>query len=181
MRRIYDTLLRDDNGEIIPWAAESWEFVDTTVELTLRDGMIFHDGEPVTVEDAVFSYNYLLGVAPEQMAVALQNIESAEAVDDSTMRVILNSTDASFPRTSLALIPIIPRHIWEGREDPFDWDPVAEDMVIGSGPFMLDSWVQGQENALSVHEDHWVAPDYDGVRVRTLGQADAVSSAMLSG
>ncbi|MPZ52625.1 MAG: hypothetical protein GEU79_07815 [Acidimicrobiia bacterium] len=182
MRRIYDTLLRDDNGEIIPWAAESWEAVDdTTFELTLRDGMTFHDGEPVTVDDAVFSYNYLAEQAPPQMAVGLRNVESAEAVDDSTMRITMAQSDASFPRTSLAFIPILPQHVWEGRENPYDWQPAAEDMVIASGPWILDSWARNQEHIFSIHEDHWMAPDYDGVRVQALGQADAIAAAMTSG
>lgn len=182
IRLLHDTFLRDDQGEMIPWAAESFEAIDdTTIELTLREGMTFHDGEPVTVDDAVFSINYAKEHEPPHFAVALERIEDAEAVDDRTLRINLTEPDAAFFRASLGFLPIVPQHVWEDVEDPLTYDVVAEDAVIGSGPFVFESWAQGQEHMLSVHEDHWEAPAYDGIRKATLGQADAVAAAMVSG
>ena len=59
---MFDTLLWEDStGEPIPWLAESWESSDDGLEwrFTLREGAVFHDGEPVTSEDVVFSYEYM--------------------------------------------------------------------------------------------------------------------------
>lgn len=80
LRFIYDPFLRfDDHGDLMPWAATSWKFVDdTTIELTLRDGMTFHDGRPVTADDAAFSINYLLEWQPPASSFALEGMEGAE-------------------------------------------------------------------------------------------------------
>ena len=62
LRMMYDTILkRDADLNIIPWMAESWKVVDyTTVDIVLRDGMKFHDGKPVTVEDVKFTFDYII-------------------------------------------------------------------------------------------------------------------------
>jgi ABC-type transport system substrate-binding protein len=58
---IFDTLVwRDGSGQTIPWLATDWQVSDDklTWTFTLRDGVKWHDGKPLTVEDVVFSYEY---------------------------------------------------------------------------------------------------------------------------
>ena len=56
-RWVYDTFaLISYDGKLIPWAAESWQWVDSThINIKLRKGMKFHDGKLVTVDDALHS------------------------------------------------------------------------------------------------------------------------------
>jgi peptide/nickel transport system substrate-binding protein len=182
LRMIYDPFLTYDQSELVPWAAESWNRVDdTTIELKLREGMTFHDGQPVTADDAVFSINYMVELQPPAMSDALARIVSAERVDDLTFRVTLTQPDPAVFTQSLTDLVILPQHIWEGVADPLNWNPVDAGGVIGSGPFTFESWTPNQAHDLGVHTGHWAAPDYDGIRRLSLGQADAVRAAMADG
>jgi peptide/nickel transport system substrate-binding protein len=182
LKLIYDPFITYDQSELVPWAAEDWSRIDdTTVELTLRQGMTFHDGQPVTADDAVFSINYMLQLQPPGMSDALASIAGAEKVDDLTFRVSLTQPDPAIFTQALTDLVILPQHIWEGVPDPLQWNPIDSGGVIGSGPFTFGSWTPNQEHVLGVHTAHWAAPDYDGIRRLALGQADAVRSAMVDG
>lgn len=182
MRMIYDTFLSFDEGELVPWAAEDWEFVDdTTLEVTLREGMDFHDGTPVTAKDAVFSLNLVLEEQPAGLSDAVEPVEGVEQVDDLTFRINLSEPTPTFPTASLTTLFILPEHIWKNVEDPLSYDPIADDAVVGSGPFAFESWEPSVSHQLSTSESHWAAPGYDGIRRLNLGQADAVRAALADG
>jgi peptide/nickel transport system substrate-binding protein len=181
MRFIFDPYLRTEGSKIIPWAATSWKNVDeTTVELKLRDGMTFHDGKPVTADDAVFSINLMVKVKPPVLANGLVGITSAEKVDHLTFRIKLAQPNPAIFRQLTALM-ILPKHIWEKVDDPLRWDPIPNNAVIGSGPFAFVRWDRNQVHVLKTYKQHWAAPAYDGLRRLSLGQADAIRAAMLDG
>ncbi|TNF17982.1 MAG: hypothetical protein EP318_19725, partial [Rhodobacteraceae bacterium] len=103
VRLIYDTFGKiNSEGDVSPWAAESWEFVDdTTLRVKLRDGMTFHDGEAVTSEDAAFTLNMAVEAQPPSMAARVSNIETVETVDDLHFDIRLKTPDAAFVTTGL--------------------------------------------------------------------------------
>jgi peptide/nickel transport system substrate-binding protein len=181
-RHVYDTFTRISyDGKLIPWAAESWKVVDpTTVDITLRQGMKFHDGQPVTVDDAVFSFNYWIKWQPPLWTAGITNQQSAEKIDDRVFRVKLKQPWAAFFAVDLSFAVLLPKHIWEkvpeqvGVAKPWDWDPIAANAVIGSGPFKFDSWRQAQELVVKANPEHWAAPRIDGYRQLMLTTADAV-------
>ncbi len=182
LKFVYDPYVRFDGGDIVPWAVASWEPLDdTTLELKLREGMTFHDGKPVTAEDAVFSLNMMVEQQPPVLADSLAGIESAEAIDDLTFRLKLAEPNPAILRQGLTDLVILPKHVWENVDDPMNWDPIADDAVIGSGPYTFESWDRNQQHVLGVHKDHWAAPAYDGLRRLSLGQADAIRAAMVDG
>jgi len=80
LRMIYDRLIQvGPDGGIVPWAATSINAVDSnTVDITLRDGMKFHDGKPVTVEDVKFTFDYCL---KWKAPFFLSSLEKFESVD----------------------------------------------------------------------------------------------------
>ena len=184
VRFIFDTFAKNNSeGETVPWAAADWTWVDeTTLEVTLRDGMTFHDGEAVTADDAVYTINTIVEIAPPAVSSRTSNIASAEKVDDLTFRINLDAPDAAFEITVLTYMFILPEHIWSAHDgDLLEWDIVADDAVIGSGPFQFQTWRPNEIHELATYPDHWEAPEYDGLRRLALGQADAVRSAMLDG
>lgn len=158
------------------WAAESVEQPDdTTYEVTLRDGLEFHDGEPVTAEDIEFTYTY----GAEQSASlrgVLGNLDEITVEDDLSLTFHMSQPDATFALRALAGRDsgILPRHILEDVDDPSGWDQ-DEDMFIGSGPFSLNSYSPGEELVLDAHEAHQFAPNVD--RVVRIQAADAASAA----
>lgn len=184
VRFVYDTFAKNNSeGQTIPWAASAWEFTDpTTVKITLREGMTFHDGEAVTADDAVFTLSKAVELNPPAMSSRIANIAGAEKIDDLTFNVKLKTADASFITTVLPYAFIVPEHIWANYEgDLIARDVVAEGVVIGSGPFKFKTWRVNEVHELDANKDHFHAPKYDGIRRLALGQADAIRSAMLSG
>ena len=61
-RNIYETLVvYDDNGKLIPWLAESWEYEDDcTINFKIREGVKFHNGEELKASDVIFTLNRLV-------------------------------------------------------------------------------------------------------------------------
>ncbi|WBU63544.1 ABC transporter substrate-binding protein [Paracoccus aerodenitrificans] len=184
LRFVYDTFAKTDvEGNIVPWAAESWEFTDaSTLRVTLREGMTFHDGEPVTADDAVFTLNTAVEIQPPAMVARIGSIERAEMVDELTFDIHLTNPDASFVPTALTFLFILPEHHWADYEgDMVDRDVVADGVAIGSGPFSFRSWRVNEVHELDTHTAHWAAPDYDGIRRLALGQPDAIRAALTDG
>lgn len=184
LRFVFDTFAKNNSaGETIPWAAESWNFVDDrTVEIRLREGMNFHDGEPVTAGDAVFTLQNVIEWQPAAMSARIGNLESVEEVDDRTFRIRLKQPDAAFETTVLTYLFILPEHVWaDAPENAVDWDIVAAGKVIGSGPFRFKTWRVNEVHELETFAEHFNAPGYDGIRRLALGQADAIRAAMLDG
>lgn len=98
--QIYDTLMREDpeTGEILPGLAVAWESPDPlTFRYTLREGVKFHNGEPVTAEDVAFTFNRIAdpneGAWEQYMFV---NVKEAVALDDNTVEVHMNRFDHQF-------------------------------------------------------------------------------------
>jgi len=184
VRFIFDTFAKNNSdGQTVPWAAESWTWIDdTTIQVTLRDGMSFHDGEAMTADDAVYTINTIVQLKPPAMSSRTSNITGAEKVDDLTFTISLENPDAAFEITVLTYMFILPEHIWSnGPEDLIEWDIVADDAVIGSGPFKFKTWRQNEVHELESNADHFQAPQYDGIRRLALGQADAIRSALIDG
>lgn len=173
LRYIYDKLVRVNlEGEPTGSAASDWEIVnDTTIDVTLREGLTFHDGEPLTVEDVDFTFNYMLDNGVPYFQAFLEPIESVEATDDKTIRFILKEPYASFINSTLGQIPILPKHIWEPMEDPTEYDNLEP---IGSGPFILDSWRRGEEIKFKTFKDYHEDIEIDEYIYRIYGQAEGL-------
>lgn len=97
-RAIWDGLLYRDpaTGEYKGNLATEWKWIDdVTLELKLREGVTFHNGEPFNADDVVHTVNYVAN--PDNGIVVQRNVswmDHAEKVDDYTVRIIL---DAPFP------------------------------------------------------------------------------------
>ena len=140
---VFSIVLRYD-GELnlMPWAAESYKLINPTIyELKQRSGMKWHDGKLVTIEDAKFTFDYLLKWKPPFWDSFMSPVQSAEVLDASTLRVNLNGPSATFATMSLVQIAILPKHVWEnvpdkvGVKTPMEWDAPGKGGMIGSGPF----------------------------------------------
>jgi peptide/nickel transport system substrate-binding protein len=157
---IYDTLARfDENLEILPWAAESWDFVDnTTVDVKLREGMTFHDGVAVTADDLVFTVNLAKENQFSRWLGVLDVVDSVEKVDDLTVRFNLTKTFAAFESSILTFIFIVPKHLWEDVADPLTYENPEP---IGSGPWTFGHWRKSESWLWERNPDHWNPPNVD--------------------
>ncbi len=184
MRMYYDKLVRlTPEIEPDPWAAEEIiEVDDRTVDVIIRDGMEFHDGEPVTVEDIKFSFDYFIENDFAYFRPFFGPIDEVEIIDSSTVRFHLEEPYSPFITVTLSQIVILPEHIWSEIDNPSDLAP-DEIPTVGSGPFQFETYDRGEYKALSVFEEHFSAGDIaiDGIDYITYADSEGVFTGLVTG
>ncbi len=149
---LWDTLtLLNDNLEVEPHLAESWRLVNNfTWEITLRQGVTFHNGEPFDAQAVRFSIERAESI-PDSMERFAQNInlEGVEIIDDYTVRLTTRQTIVNLP-FHLAFLEILPP-VYYSETHP-DQLAVAP---VGSGPYQLLQWVPGEALALEPVSTYW--------------------------
>ncbi|GIW11530.1 MAG: diguanylate phosphodiesterase [Dehalococcoidia bacterium] len=129
---LYDALIRLDRAsDALPWAAEQWELLTGPVwRFTLRPGLVFSNGDPLTADDVAFTAQTALANR-WPIAAALVNVATVRAVDERMVDFEMKVPDASV-LPALSGLWVLPRRYYEevGR-DGFAAKP------IGSGPYEL--------------------------------------------
>jgi peptide/nickel transport system substrate-binding protein len=177
---VWDRLMRiGPDGTATPWSAEKAEWRDnTTLDVTLRPGQMWHDGQPVTVDDVVFSFQAPAGTMAPMYKPFVTNIADVSALDDKVVRFKLKAPNAGFLVTSLGKVNLTPKHIWE----PLLKDLAAkgqtaeqyqEPAPIGSGPFRLARFNLSEEVVLEGNTKHWRAPKMSRWIMRVVTNNDA--------
>lgn len=139
---LYTPLIRyDEELNVEPYLAESWVLEgDTAVVFRLRQDVRWHDGEPVTAEDVVFTFDLAKDPSTASLLASafLSEVERAEALDPYTVR--FDFTRPFAQALESFWWPPVPRHLLEGVEPselrvaPFNRSPV------GSGPYRFVEW-----------------------------------------
>ena len=139
---VYDTLVWKDDQGVIPWLAEKWEMSKDakTWTFTLRPGVNWQDGKPLTARDVVFTFDYLKQHPVEWFSLGM--IKAVEAKDERTVVFSLASSYMPFLQQVAGNVPIIPEHIWGSIEDPRK--EASPELVVGSGPYKLVSYDRAQ-------------------------------------
>ncbi|HBO14948.1 MAG TPA: twin-arginine translocation pathway signal protein [Porticoccaceae bacterium] len=176
---IWDRMMRiGPTGLAEPWAAESVEWSDDAKSCTikLRDGMMWHDGKPVTADDVVFSFTAPVKFAPMYKPF-VDGIANIEVVDASTIRFELSEPNAAFETSTLAKLNLVPKHVWEpllaALEDGGNAESILEESRIGSGPFKFNRWKTQQEVVLDANADHWAPPKMERWILRIILNVEA--------
>ncbi len=185
---VWDRLMRiGPDGLAQPWAAEKVEWVDgQTVDVTLRQGMKWHDGQPVTVDDVVFSFQAPMGEEAPMYKPFVSRIAGIEATDENTVRFTLSEPYVPFETASLAKINLIPKHIWEPvikdlETKPENAEKFQEEVPIGSGPFKFVAWKSSEEIVLEANPEHFSPPKMNRWVLRFVANPEAVLGMMHSG
>jgi peptide/nickel transport system substrate-binding protein len=187
---VWDRVMRiGPDGLAQPWAAESVEWEDdTNLIVKLRSGMMWHDGQPVTVEDVKFSFEAPNSGEAPMYAPFTRRITNIEILDDSTLRFTLSEPWVAFEVASLAKVNIIPKHIWEPLiNDLLASDQNAQNLTIeqapaiGSGPFKFVNWVEGETAILTANRDHFSPPKADGWVIRILPNQESALGQIQTG
>jgi peptide/nickel transport system substrate-binding protein len=182
----YDALtnVAASDFETTPSLAESWVTSDDglTVTYTLREGLQWSDGEPLTSEDIVWN----IETSNEQFWLnhydTTQNL-TAVAIDERTVEITSAVPDPKLPNLG---IWILPKHIWE---------PVATDDIavteydgldgVGSGPFVITDYREQQSVTMAVNPNWWGwegnEPAVDEVVFRYFQNPDAMVAALQTG
>jgi len=172
---------RDAQARLRPGLAESWRLVnDTTWEFKLRKGVTFHNGEPFTAEDVVFTIERVPNVpnSPASYAVYTKPITRAEIVDPWTIRFSTAAVHPLLP-TDLSQIHILTRSI-AGHATTADFN--SGRAAIGTGPYRLVSYSHGDRLELARNEAYWgEKPAWERVDYRIIGNDAARVAALRSG
>ncbi|GIW06957.1 MAG: ABC transporter substrate-binding protein [Dehalococcoidia bacterium] len=135
---LYDSLVRlDKSADAVPWAAERWDLVNgTTWRFTLRHGLVFGNGDPLTASDVAFTANAAIeGRWP--IAGGFGNVAAVKAVDARTVDFEMKVADASILPGITALWILPERYYRSVGRDGFAAKP------IGSGPYELVEFRNG--------------------------------------
>ena len=148
-----------DNVTLEPWLAESYEVSSDGLEITfrLRDDIYFSDGEPVTTDDVIFTYETI--VNPQIDAANIANmyvdVEKVVRLDDRVVKFFMKRPYfKSLETLSFTWsIGIFPKHIYQ-FVNAEDFNKHRSDPT-GSGPYVFEKWAVGREVVLRRNENYW--------------------------
>ena len=170
---IFDLLVDvdPDTAEVVPELARSWEVSDDQLTYTffLQEGVVFHDGEPVTAEDVEFTIESILDPgylgqwrsrlanivgADEYTEASADKVAGVEVLDDHTISITLAAPDASFLAITVReVLKVIPKHLLEG-EGPIGPDHPFSLHPIGSGPYEFVEYTE-EKTTFSAFDGYW--------------------------
>lgn len=155
--KIYESLVTLSHElKPIPRLAESWEVSDDGLnyKFNLRKNVKWHDGQPFTSDDVVFSFTKFLPTTTPRTKNIMLDVESINAIDDYTVEFKLKRP---FPALFMILEStggtIMPKHLYEGV-DEYLTTPV-NNTIVGTGPFKLKEWQKGSHIHLVKNDDYW--------------------------
>jgi peptide/nickel transport system substrate-binding protein len=191
----YDTLVKFPDGdasEILPNLATSWEVSEDGLvyTFTLRDDVTFANGDPLTADDVVFSFNRMKNVQSNPSFLA-DPIASVEAIDDLTVAVNLVEPRPSFlaemVNTAFSVAnddevvaaggtDAADAATTDGAQEFFDQNSA------GTGPYMLESWTPQEETVIVRNPNYWgEQPYFDRVIIVNIPEAATQKIALESG
>ncbi|NJO83291.1 MAG: ABC transporter substrate-binding protein [Blastochloris sp.] len=186
---IYDTLVyQTPTGEVLPSLAEDWTLGEDNLSITfnLRPGIQFSNGEPLNAEAVIYTFERLQGVGQRSLIYdEISNITSFEAADDLTVTFQLAQPSATLlSALTYPYAGILEPSAVEAAGESYGQNPV------GTGSFMLDSWVSESEMTLIPNPNYaghrpWTdaaaPPTIDRLLVRFSADESARVNALLAG
>jgi peptide/nickel transport system substrate-binding protein len=148
---------------------------------TIRSGVNWSDGVPLTAKDVAFTYNRIIKGSYEQTNYGnyVANIVSATAPNDTT---VVMTTKTPTPIMTHQTVPILPEHIWSKISEAAVKSFANETNVVGSGSFVPVERKTGQFIRFAANKTYWGgAPKIDEVDFRVFANADAMAQALKKG
>jgi peptide/nickel transport system substrate-binding protein len=182
----YDMLFNFGQKDLspVPGLAQSYTHSDDykTWTFKIRSGVKWSDGQPLTAADIAFTYNFILDNGLTTFNDYLPYDPKITAPDATTL--VWKSTEPTFAPLVPPWVPIVPEHIW-GKFDGTDAKTIKEFPnvpAVGSGPFHLVEWKEGQFWRMEANKDYWGgSPTIDEVVFKVYDNQEAMVQALKSG
>ena len=185
LRQIYDPLVVEGvDGEPLPFLLESFSSNDDFSEwiFTLRSGITFHDGLPVNAAALVRHIEEMGRGTLTRLAVDEARILGVEAIDDLTVKITLGRSFADFPLGFTSAGGFL------GSPAMYDLGVDSARNPIGTGPFMLDEWVEHEVTRLVRNPNYWRTdaegrqlPYLDAIEFRPIGDDEVRFNTLRAG
>ena len=183
---VYDTLFWSQAKlDPEPWLATGAEPSDDfrTWTVSLRDGIEWHDGTQFTAEDVAFTFQKMSDLGgPGRYGHHVSDhptFVSATVIDPLTVEINFEDPIATFEMVPGGDMPIVPKHIWEGVEDPAT---DATSLAIGTGPFRMTEYDVDTAYRLEANEDYFKgAPTVDTLIMPVIADAQAAFAGLQTG
>ncbi len=152
---LYDTLLTGSEDEVEVYyglIAEKVEYPTdhTWIIFHINPKARFQDGEPITAEDAVFSFYKFYDEGVPQFKQYYKNVEKAEALGKYQVKFSLKEGDKEM-LISLGRSRVLPKHYWQDK----DFSQPYTEVPLGSGPLTVSDYKMGQYVIYKRLEDYW--------------------------
>ncbi|KRB01698.1 peptide ABC transporter substrate-binding protein [Devosia sp. Root685] len=161
--------------------AESYELADDLKSITfvLRDGLKWSDGEALTADDVVFTYDYIKKFPALDFISVSAQLASVEKIDDRTVKFNLNEPNSLIANTIVGM-PIVPEHIWADIADPVTF---ANENPVASGPMTEITRFTPQVYEQCRNPNYWDADNLkvDCLRMPQLADNPQVLAALAGG
>ena len=187
---VYESLLqrsRDENFALYGLLAESVEWDDSRsfIQFNLNPKAKWSDGEPVTPEDVIFSFELIRDKGRTTFAKRLETIAKLEKVGEHGVRVTLNEKADRETPLLIGMSPVLPKHAI--KVDSFDQSSLEP--VIGSGPYRIKAVNPGSSITFERNPDYWAKDlpskvgfdNYDQITVQYFLQDTALFEAFKKG
>lgn len=167
-------------GEYLPWLAEDyrWDRPAEQLTFTIRPGVLWSDGAPLTAHDVAFTFELLKAHPALDTGGVWRILESVSVPDDHTVTFVFQRP-FSPGLLEVAHAPIVPQHVWAEVEDPVTFtnpDPVA------SGPFTEVLRFESQVFELGRNPHHWSGTvGVERLRFPAMSSNDQVTLALVQG
>lgn len=184
-RHVYDDLIYRDpqTWEYKPLLATSWKWIDpTTMELELRKGVVFHNGEKFDADDVVYTLNFVSD--PENKVLVQRNvnwIKKAEKLSDYKVRILLHKPFPAALEYLAGNVPIYPNEYY-AKVGPqgFGLKPV------GTGPYKVVKVEQGKRIVFEKNADYFKdspkgQPAIDRIIQRTIPEMTTMVAELMTG
>ncbi|MBN1886342.1 MAG: ABC transporter substrate-binding protein [Thermoflexales bacterium] len=152
---VYEFLFAFDpmTGELKPWLAESGSWSDdTTFAIKLRSGLAWSDGKPLTSADVKFTLELGRDNTALWFAPMWKYLTDVTASDDLNLTLTFKDPLYQEFANNLYNLPIVPKHLWEGRS-PEDVNSGANEKPVGSGAYLYET--HSEDRNVWVRNENW--------------------------
>ncbi|MDR5657951.1 peptide ABC transporter substrate-binding protein [Serpentinicella sp. ANB-PHB4] len=176
---VYESLVTfNEDMTIEPQIAESWIVSEDgqSIEFTLREGITWHDGEPFTADDVIYTISLIKNNTqvrnPSIFKTSLRQVSDIRETSENTIEVTFTRPFSN--GLEVMTFPILPKHIHENN--------IEDDIMIGTGPFKLTNYETMRSLTLERNLEYWGKTPYiDKIKVEVVPDAEAQLSLFENG
>lgn len=147
-----------DTYEWEPVLATDWSVSKDglTFDFTIREGVKWHDGKPMTIDDVIFSFNAIVDKENKYGTAHLrpyyENIKECKALEKNKMRCVAKKKYFGNMNVLMGL-RVVPKHIYENPSDKVK--KTLNKTLVGTGPYKFRKWTRGKHITLERNKDWW--------------------------